>query len=223
MNPLNKKCPWDPKILTWKLLLHKIAWWSSTVKIKVVFWWKATITILTSTKKIDFSREWIFKNPRKEVWPSPSQKELIGRPLFQQKSKENHHQKELNSMMKKSDNSMKESNLEKKRRKNSILISALSVKLHTKIKETASMKKLSNNLILKNTQRKLNTNLRLYNKESDIKMYQTHQRKGSSSIKKVERGPTSTHKLHKKHLLLLLLTSTVPSQLKSPANRPQNN
>ena len=223
MNPLNKKCPWDPKISTWKLLLHKTVWWSSTVKLKVVFWWKATITILMSTNKIDFLREWIFKNPRKEVWPSPSLKELIVDPLSQQKSKENHHQKEPNSMMKKSDNWMKESNLDRKRRKNLILILALSVKIHTKIKETASMKKLSNNLILKNTQRKLNTNPHLYNKESDIKIYQVHQRKGSSSIRKVERGPTSTYKQHKKHLLLLLLTSTVPNQPKSPANRPLNN
>ena len=223
MNPLNKKCPWDPKISTWKLLLHKTTWWSSTVKLKVVLWWKATIIILTSTNKIDFPKGWIFKNLRKEVWPSPLQKELKVGPLFQQKSKENHHQKEPNSTIKKLDNSMKESNLDRKIRKNSILILVLSAKLHTKIKETASMKKLSNNLISKNTQKKFSTSPHLYNKEFDIKMYQPHQRKGSSSIKKAERGLTSTHKLHKKHLLLQLLTSTVPNQPKSQANSSPNN
>ena len=118
---------------------------------------------------------------------------------------------------------MKESNLDRKIRKNSILILVLSAKLHTKIKETASMKKLSNNLISKNTQKKFSTSPHLYNKEFDIKMYQPHQRKGSSSIKKAERGLTSTHKLHKKHLLLQLLTSTVPNQPKSQANSSPNN
>ena len=165
MNPFNKKCLWDPKISTWKLLLRKKAWWSSTVKLKVVFWWKATTTILMSTNKIDFPKESIFKNPRKEAWPSTSQTELIVGPLFPQKSKENHHQKEPNSMMKKSNNSMKESKLDRKRRKNSTLILALSAKLHTKTKETASMKKLSSNLISKNTLRKFSTNPHLYSKE----------------------------------------------------------